>query len=1205
MKTLLQRLFAVLFICVLTHTIAFAEKKEAIASGDWSNPNIWDSPGVPLGTDSVVIDHNNGNPITVTISNSSATCAAMLMDKESLGDSLILTNGRVLTVTQGIINNGSIILIGGGGTINIGGDWTNNGEFVTANGTMRFFGANDQSISGGNTVIDNFIINKSSGTVTLLASMNVNSNWIDSAGTIDIGAFSIDRTTSGSGLFLLAGTSTLKIGGTNAFPINYFTYTLATTSNVIFNGGSQTISNRNYGNLQFSGSGTKTATESIIITGDLTIDNGVIFAGSSSKTHQISGNWINNGSYTTATSNIVEFTGVNAQTISGATATQFRTLRVNKSSGALFLLTNITLSSKLILTSGTFDISTFTANRATASDSFAVYGTSVFKLAGGTNFPQNFSPVYFATTSICELPGTTDRNIPGATFGNLLLSGTGNYSPSGNFTTNGTFTINATASFTENSDTGKTTINGALVANGNYTSIATTTFSGTTTLSGSADIKFGSVNITGTLNDAGKTFPVRGNWTKSGTFTTTGTTLFDSTLAQSVGASNFKNLTINKPSGTVTLTGTATVSNNFTLTSGTFSTGANKSLTVMNDVNIEGGQFNANGSNITFNGDWNKSGGFSAGTSSVSNTPDDSSTIDGSTFYNLTLGAIPMKGNELNNTLTQTASIKSSGNMTVQGTLTLLTNVKLGSDTLVVTNSAANALTGDASIIDGSIQRAILAGSTSEYRFESNNTKIAFDGNGTNPTSITLTTSPNTLADTLESIYNFSSQLDSSANTVIDTVSSTFASDSGYARFVIGKPLYNIFAGFLAKRIYAMNVEGGTGYQAYVSFRYEESETPTYTGEDGFRLMRLDGPNKDTLQFRTFKAVTSELTAKAIKLKFKNGVLTSGLPNIKTVLENVFDTLGKSGATFLGIKQIEKDSIKKYAWVAYKKATDLGKFFTIEHTGKAYPLDSLRTEGKKSKKLSKAVKPDYKKTNNKGWAQGILLKLNLLASKYGKTTKGFGSLLLDTNITLAGMEMKGKTLDTLGIYLDSANTYYAKFGVVDSASVVAFTNFVGVIEQLNTRFYDSLKSGNYIIDTTRVVTDKKSYAVRLKGIKHAWESNGLVKSSTAQKLNALEILDEQNSPNEFMLFQNYPNPFNPRTAIRFTIHEPQTATLKVYDVLGREVTTLLHNEKLSEGTHEIPFNASAFASGVYFYRLHILNEVGNAQSLVRKMMLVK
>ncbi len=77
-------------------------------------------------------------------------------------------------------------------------------------------------------------------------------------------------------------------------------------------------------------------------------------------------------------------------------------------------------------------------------------------------------------------------------------------------------------------------------------------------------------------------------------------------------------------------------------------------------------------------------------------------------------------------------------------------------------------------------------------------------------------------------------------------------------------------------------------------------------------------------------------------------------------------------------------------------------------------------------------------------------------------------------------------------------------------------------------------------------------------------------------------------PFAFSLDQNYPNPFNPSTTIRFTVPvvtgNSQNATLKVYDVLGREVATLV-NEALKAGTYKIQFNAANFASGVYFYRL--------------------
>ncbi len=80
-------------------------------------------------------------------------------------------------------------------------------------------------------------------------------------------------------------------------------------------------------------------------------------------------------------------------------------------------------------------------------------------------------------------------------------------------------------------------------------------------------------------------------------------------------------------------------------------------------------------------------------------------------------------------------------------------------------------------------------------------------------------------------------------------------------------------------------------------------------------------------------------------------------------------------------------------------------------------------------------------------------------------------------------------------------------------------------------------------------------------------------------------------PQESSLEQNYPNPFNPTTTIHFSVEsasgrkgDPARVTLKVYDVLGHEVATLV-NENLQPGSYEVRFNAEGFASGVYFYRL--------------------
>ena len=70
----------------------------------------------------------------------------------------------------------------------------------------------------------------------------------------------------------------------------------------------------------------------------------------------------------------------------------------------------------------------------------------------------------------------------------------------------------------------------------------------------------------------------------------------------------------------------------------------------------------------------------------------------------------------------------------------------------------------------------------------------------------------------------------------------------------------------------------------------------------------------------------------------------------------------------------------------------------------------------------------------------------------------------------------------------------------------------------------------------------------------------------------------------FKLFQNYPNPFNPATNIQFTVNISQFITLKIYDILGNEITTLVSEEKPA-GDYEINFNANNLSSGIYYYTL--------------------
>lgn len=88
-------------------------------------------------------------------------------------------------------------------------------------------------------------------------------------------------------------------------------------------------------------------------------------------------------------------------------------------------------------------------------------------------------------------------------------------------------------------------------------------------------------------------------------------------------------------------------------------------------------------------------------------------------------------------------------------------------------------------------------------------------------------------------------------------------------------------------------------------------------------------------------------------------------------------------------------------------------------------------------------------------------------------------------------------------------------------------------------------------------------------------------------------------PGIFKLYQNYPNPFNPNTIISFDVPKTDFITIKVYDVLGRELQTLV-SEKLKPGTYEVQWNGTNYPSGVYFYKLETENF-----SETRKLILLK
>lgn len=139
-------------------------------------------------------------------------------------------------------------------------------------------------------------------------------------------------------------------------------------------------------------------------------------------------------------------------------------------------------------------------------------------------------------------------------------------------------------------------------------------------------------------------------------------------------------------------------------------------------------------------------------------------------------------------------------------------------------------------------------------------------------------------------------------------------------------------------------------------------------------------------------------------------------------------------------------------------------------------------------------------------------------------------------------------------------------------------------------------------DTSHTVTglmNGQTYHFRVTAVDQAGNESphSIEVSATPTRSTGVE---DQALPTAYALDPNYPNPFNPSTVIAYAVVQANPVRLVVYDVLGREVRTLV-NAVQPAGFYRVRFEASQLASGIYFYRL----EVGNAYQRIRQMLLVR
>lgn len=301
------------------------------------------------------------------------------------------------------------------------------------------------------------------------------------------------------------------------------------------------------------------------------------------------------------------------------------------------------------------------------------------------------------------------------------------------------------------------------------------------------------------------------------------------------------------------------------------------------------------------------------------------------------------------------------------------------------------------------------------------------------------------------------------------------------------------------------------------------------------------------------------------------------MPNTANVRDEAFLQFFTAGMT-VGIPRPDARSL--YGWVVLRRSLSMyNSLFSrgITHTGTPGGFASYHGRNFVGKKTT--LTPVYH--NNRLFAAVVALKLNIATSMLAHTPAGFGDLIYeDQNNPLSGL-----TLNQIAARADSNLTFWV--GVPQSV----YTNLDSVIEK--------------VIGAFKGPRDTVSFQsfLRFTGVRAVNDIPFMRPSPKAQPTTVAPLTNLTEEPaSVFELRQNYPNPFNPTTTIEFELAAPAVVTLKVYNVLGQEVATLLDREMIEEGPAGADFDASSLASGVYFYRLvvePVLDEQGEANSGVR------
>jgi hypothetical protein len=297
------------------------------------------------------------------------------------------------------------------------------------------------------------------------------------------------------------------------------------------------------------------------------------------------------------------------------------------------------------------------------------------------------------------------------------------------------------------------------------------------------------------------------------------------------------------------------------------------------------------------------------------------------------------------------------------------------------------------------------------------------------------------------------------------------------------------------------------------------------------------------------------------------------MPNRVNALYESFKLNGFRDDGGLLVGEARNDAPQQFGWMLATSYTDVLKTLYSKrfgmHTGDPQGFGNFTSSHRPIKGRQKSIPPT--KQNNKLLADLVALKVNIAASQLEITPLGFRELIYNDGMSNV---LNDKAIIQIETYGDSIMMGYYEGGIHKFADTSVFNNLDRTVRKINSAFEGAL-------DTISFAT-----SLKFKGVRTLMDVSYLKPNQSAIPM---RIIPDGNVtpelPQVFTLYQNYPNPFNPTTTIGFDLPVSALVTLKIYNILGQEITTIFDHEVLDGGYQEVEFPANDIPSGVYFYKI--------------------